>query len=50
MAMAMAERLPRGHCHIIPDQRHMTPLEVPDLVAALIAGRPRAAEAGIAAQ
>jgi pimeloyl-ACP methyl ester carboxylesterase len=50
MAMAMAERLPRGRCRIIPDQRHMTPLEVPDLVAALIAGRPRAADTGIAAQ
>ena len=45
-----AERLPRGRCHIIPGQRHMTPLEVPDLVAALIAGRPLAADTHIAAQ
>jgi (E)-2-((N-methylformamido)methylene)succinate hydrolase len=50
MARAMAERLPRGHCHIIPGQRHMTPLEVPDLVAALIAGRPLGADAIVAAQ
>jgi pimeloyl-ACP methyl ester carboxylesterase len=50
MAMAMAERLPHGRCHIIPGQRHMTPLEVPDLVAELIAGRPLAADSGIAAQ
>jgi 3-oxoadipate enol-lactonase len=50
MAVAMAERLPRGRCHIIPGQRHMTPLEVPELVAALITGRPLAADSGIAAQ
>jgi pimeloyl-ACP methyl ester carboxylesterase len=50
MALAMAERLPHGRCHIIPGQRHMTPLEVPDLVAALIAGRPLAADTHIAAQ
>jgi pimeloyl-ACP methyl ester carboxylesterase len=50
MAMAMAERLPRGRCHIIPGQRHMTPLEVPALVAELIAARPLAADSGIAAQ
>ena len=50
MAMAMAERLPRGRCHVIRGQRHMTPLEVPELVAALIAGRPLAAGSSIAAQ
>ncbi|HZF35182.1 MAG TPA: alpha/beta fold hydrolase [Candidatus Angelobacter sp.] len=50
MAMAMAARLPRGRCHIIPGQRHMTPLEVPDLVAALIAARARAGDSSIAAQ
>jgi 3-oxoadipate enol-lactonase len=51
MAMAMAERLPRGRCHIIPGQRHMTPLEVPELVAALIAGRPLSTtDSSIAAQ
>ena len=50
MAMAMAERFPRGRCHVIPGQRHMTPLEVPDLVAAVIAGRPLAADSDIAAQ
>ncbi len=36
MARAMAERLPRAHLHIVPGQRHMTPLEVPDVVAAVI--------------
>lgn len=50
MARTMAERLPRGRCHIIAGQRHMTPLEVPDLVAALIAGRPLAADSIVAAQ
>ena len=50
MAMAMAARLPRGRCHIIAGQRHMTALEVPELVAELIAGRPLAANSGIAAQ
>lgn len=45
MAMAMAERLPRGRCLIIPGQRHMTPLEVPGLVAELIAGRTAAIDA-----
>jgi pimeloyl-ACP methyl ester carboxylesterase len=50
MARAMALRLARGSCHVIPGQRHMTPLEVPDLVASLIAGRPSAMAAGIAAQ
>jgi pimeloyl-ACP methyl ester carboxylesterase len=50
MALAMAERLPHGRCHIIAGQRHMTPLEVPDLVAELIAGRALAADSGIAAQ
>jgi (E)-2-((N-methylformamido)methylene)succinate hydrolase len=45
MAMAMAERLPRGRCLIIPGQRHMTPLEVPGLVAELIAGRTVAIDA-----
>jgi 3-oxoadipate enol-lactonase len=39
MARAMVARLPRGNCVIIPGQRHMTPLEVPDLVTDLIAGR-----------
>ncbi len=50
MAVAMAERLPQGRCHVIRGQRHMTPLEVPELVAALIAGRPLAADSGVAAQ
>jgi pimeloyl-ACP methyl ester carboxylesterase len=50
MATAMAARLPHGRCHIIPGQRHMTPLEVPDLVAELIAGSPLSADSGIAAQ
>jgi (E)-2-((N-methylformamido)methylene)succinate hydrolase len=50
MAMAMAARLPHGRCHIIPGQRHMTPLEVPDLVAELIAGRTFAGDSGIATQ
>jgi 3-oxoadipate enol-lactonase len=45
MATAMAERLPRGRCLIIPGQRHMTPLEVPGLVAELIAGRTVAIDA-----
>jgi pimeloyl-ACP methyl ester carboxylesterase len=45
MAIAMAARLPRGRCVIIPGQRHMTPLEVPDLVADLIAGRAAAIDA-----
>jgi pimeloyl-ACP methyl ester carboxylesterase len=50
MAMAMAQRLPHGRCHIIPGQRHMTPLEVPDLVSEIIAGRPLAADSIVAAQ
>jgi (E)-2-((N-methylformamido)methylene)succinate hydrolase len=50
MALAMAERLPRGRCHILRGQRHMTPLEVPELVAALIAERQLSAQDGIAAQ
>ena len=50
MATRMAERLPHGRCHILRGQRHMTPLEVPELVAALIAGRPLAADSSIAAQ
>jgi 3-oxoadipate enol-lactonase len=50
MARTMAERMPHGCCHIIAGQRHMTPLEVPELVAALIAGRPLSAQDGIAAQ
>jgi len=39
MATAMAQRLPRGCCLIIPGQRHMTPLEAPGLIAEVIAGR-----------
>jgi pimeloyl-ACP methyl ester carboxylesterase len=50
MAVAMAARLPQGRCHIIRGQRHMTPLEVPELVAALIAGRPLSTDSSIAAQ
>jgi pimeloyl-ACP methyl ester carboxylesterase len=37
MARAMADRLPRARLRIIPGQRHMTPLEVPDVLAATIA-------------
>ena len=36
MTQAMGERLPRARVHIVVGQRHMTPLEVPDLVAAII--------------
>jgi pimeloyl-ACP methyl ester carboxylesterase len=45
MAAALAARLPQGRCLIVPDQRHMTPLEVPELVADVIAGRTAAIEA-----
>jgi 3-oxoadipate enol-lactonase len=37
MARAMAERLPRARVQIVSGQRHMTPLEAPDVVAAFIA-------------
>lgn len=37
MAETLARRLPYGRCHIITGQRHMTPLEVPELIAELIA-------------
>ncbi|HUL07928.1 MAG TPA: alpha/beta fold hydrolase [Candidatus Acidoferrum sp.] len=46
MATALAARLPQGRCLIIPGQRHMTPLEVPELVADVIADRPAAIEDG----
>ena len=36
MARALADRLPRGRLHLIEGQRHLTPLEAPKLVAALI--------------
>lgn len=38
MAKALAAQLPRGSCHIIPGQRHLPPLEMPDGIAALIDG------------
>lgn len=38
MAAAMGRLLPRGRCHIIPGQRHMTPLELPERIAEMIAG------------
>jgi pimeloyl-ACP methyl ester carboxylesterase len=37
MARAMAERLQHARVQIVPGQRHMTPLEVPEAVAAIIA-------------
>lgn len=40
MAEALARRLPRGRCEIIRGQRHMTPLEVPEIVAELILREP----------
>jgi pimeloyl-ACP methyl ester carboxylesterase len=45
MAAALTARLPQGRCLIIAGQRHMTPLEVPELVADVIAGRAAAIEA-----
>jgi pimeloyl-ACP methyl ester carboxylesterase len=45
MATALVARLPQGRCLIIPEQRHMTPLEVPELVADVIAGRTAGIEA-----
>ncbi len=36
MARALGTRLPHGHVEIIDGQRHLTPLEVPDLLAASI--------------
>lgn len=36
MAQALAERLPQGRLHLIEGQRHLTPLEAPAVVAALI--------------
>lgn len=38
MAAALAAALPRGACHVIPGQRHLPPLEMPDGVARLIDG------------
>jgi pimeloyl-ACP methyl ester carboxylesterase len=49
MARAMAERLRHARVQIVPGQRHMMPLEVPDLVAAIIADA-ESAETGMAAQ
>lgn len=37
MARALAARLPRGRLHLMEGQRHLTPLETPEVVAALIA-------------
>ena len=37
MAEALVRRMPHARCRIVPGQRHMTPLEVPDLTANLIA-------------
>lgn len=37
MARALAARLPRGRLHLMQGQRHLTPLEAPEAVAALIA-------------
>lgn len=50
MAVKMAALLKSGCCRILPGQRHMTPLEVPEVVAALIAGQPQTAQAELAAQ
>lgn len=36
MAKALAERLPRAEVHILPDQRHMVPIEAPETVNNLI--------------
>lgn len=36
MARALAARLPQGRAEIIDGQRHMTPLEIPDRLAALV--------------
>ena len=33
MAKRLAARLPRGRAALLSDQRHMTPIEVPDLLA-----------------
>lgn len=50
MALKMAAHLNNGCCHILPGQRHMTPIEVPEIVAALIAGQPHTGQAELAAQ
>jgi pimeloyl-ACP methyl ester carboxylesterase len=34
MAKALAARIPQGRCEIIAGQRHLTPLEIPDQLAA----------------
>jgi 3-oxoadipate enol-lactonase len=49
MARAMADRLPRARLRILAGQRHMTPLEVPDAIAAIIAD-PAILSATMAAQ
>jgi pimeloyl-ACP methyl ester carboxylesterase len=36
MAGRMASRLPRGTLRLLPGQRHMTPIEIPDRIAVLI--------------
>lgn len=36
MAEALAAKLPEGRCHLIPGQRHLTPLEIPEELAMLI--------------
>jgi 3-oxoadipate enol-lactonase len=36
MARALAARLPRGRAEVIEGQRHMTPLEIPSRLAALV--------------
>ncbi len=38
MALRLASQLPNATATIIPNQRHLTPVEVPDLVAELITG------------
>ena len=37
MARRLAAKLPHGRCVILPEQRHLTPLEVPDQLADTIA-------------
>lgn len=36
MATRLASLLPRGTLRLLPDQRHMTPIEVPDRIAELV--------------
>jgi pimeloyl-ACP methyl ester carboxylesterase len=36
MAVRLAERLPNGRAEILPAQRHLTPIEIPDELASMI--------------